>query len=113
MLYKAVMQTGVRRRQAGVRMRQAGVRIRQAGVSRRQAGDRRRQAGVRTRQEGVRLREVIPPKKPLTFGHFPKGGGGGPTQIQKFLGSFFWAFFWTFSIKRGGVNPFQKFWGSL
>ena len=40
-------------------------------------------------------------------------GGGGPTRIQKFWGSFFGAYFWTFSIEGGGGNPFQKFWGSF
>ena len=38
------------------------------------------------------LKETIPPKKLLTFGHFPIGGRGGLTRIQKFLGIFFGPF---------------------
>jgi hypothetical protein len=35
-------------------------------------------------------------------------------QNPKVLGEFFWAFFWTFSKKKGGgVNLFQMFWGSF
>ena len=55
------------------------------------------------------LREPIPREKPLTFGHFPKGGGGGQTRIQKFWGSFFWAFFWTLRRKGTEFDTIQKF----
>ena len=53
-----------------------------------------------------------PEKKAASFWTFSKRGGG-PTRIQKFWGSFFWAFFWTFLIEGGGLNQFQKFWGSF
>ena len=37
----------------------------------------------------------------------------GPTQIQKFWGSFFGPSFGHYGGKRGGLNLFQKFWGSF
>ena len=49
----------------------------------------------------ISLREVILKKRLLPFGNFPKWGGA-PTRIQKFWGSFFLAFFWTFLIEGGG-----------
>ena len=50
-------------------------------------------------------------KKAASFRTLSKRGGGGPTQIQKFWGSFFGAFFWTFSIEGGGVEPIPKGFG--
>ena len=47
------------------------------------------------------LREAIPKKKLLTFGHFPKGGGG-PTRIQKFWGSFDLSYFGFLLDNMGG-----------
>ena len=52
-------------------------------------------------------------KNQLTFGHFPKGGGGGSDPNPKVLGQFCWDFFWTFLKEGWRVNPFQKFWGSF
>ena len=49
----------------------------------------------------VWLREVIFKKKNCFLSDIVQKGEGGPTQIQKFWGSFFWAFFWTFSIEGG------------
>ena len=46
-------------------------------------------------------------KKAASFWTFSKRGGG-PTRIQKFWGSFFWAFFWTFSKEGGGGEPIPK-----
>ena len=56
----------------------------------------------------IPLREDIPKIKLLTFGHFPKGGRGFSLN-PKDLGSFSWAFFWTYPKEGGGLNQFQKF----
>ena len=55
----------------------------------------------------LRVREVILKKKLLPFGHCPKGGGVQP-KSKSFEVVFFWAFFWTFSIEGGGVEPIPK-----
>ena len=52
-------------------------------------------------------------KKPLTFGHCLKWGGGGPTRIKMFWGSFVYPSFGHYGGKRGGLNLFQKCWGSF
>ena len=54
-------------------------------------------------------------KKPLSFGHCPKGGGS-LTGIQKFWGSFVFpslTFFWTLIEGSGGMTRFQMFWGTF
>ena len=48
-------------------------------------------------------------RKPLTFRHCPKKGGGVPTV----LGYFFLAIFLDITEERGGLNLFQKFLGSF
>ena len=60
------------------------------------------------------VRAAIPRKKPLTFGHCPKGGGEGFNPNPKVLGVVFLGLsFGHFPKKGGGLNPFQKFWGSF
>ena len=52
-----------------------------------------------------------PEKKAAYFWTLSKRGEGGPTQIQKFWGSFFWAFFWTLRRKgEGGWTYSKSFW---
>ena len=52
-----------------------------------------------------------PKKKLLPFGHCPKGGGVQPESKS------FWVVFFVLLLEileeRGGLNLFQKFWGSF
>ena len=49
----------------------------------------------------------IPKKKPLTFGHCPKGGGGQP-ESKSFGVVFFGPSFGHYGGKGGGVEPIPK-----
>ena len=57
------------------------------------------------------LREVILKKKLLPFGHVQKGGV--QPESKSFGVFFFGPSFGHFGGKGGGLNLFQKFWGSF
>ena len=59
------------------------------------------------------IREDIREKKPLTFGHCPKGGRGVQPESKSFGVVFLGLSFGHFPKREGGLNPFKKCWGSF